>query len=521
VLWIPVVDDAQHEPTRQFRLELSGTANLIVGPRSNAMLVLEDRDFATTPARGVAGVVEAIANAPAGGVYLAGDFSSVHGVPRSRVARLQPDGEVDTSFAPGDGPDADVTAMAVQADGKVLIAGAFANVAGTPRAGLARLNTDGSVDPSFDPGLGIRSTNGAAFVRVLLPQSDGSVWVGGAFTHFNNHYDRHLAKLLSNGGVDTTFTSPFRAQNSFPRVTDASALYSLVEQPDGQLVAGGTFYISVGTYISAQVSVVRLSQTGLVDSSSTNTMRTIDVAYSLALTPEGKILVGGAYTTNWLAVWRLGNNGATDATFRIRNAPSVSAYSSEVRQLLAQPDGRIVFSAAIFVPGSGGPFKGAGGLDHVIVGRLLADGSWDSSFAALTCALPMLQQPEPFWFNSQTLVRSLGPELIVPGVALAQQPDGVFVLAGAFDSINGEPRWRLARVEPDGSLRGRLSLELIAGKPSRLCLPGEIEFPYVLETSCDLTHWTEWMVNDYPWWPVELSLNPNEPARFFRARPGP
>jgi hypothetical protein len=94
-------------------------------------------------------------------------------------------------------------------------------------------------------------------------------------------------------------------------------------------------------------------------------------------------------------------------------------------------------------------------------------------------------------------------------------------LAGAFDSINGEPRWRLARVEPDGSLRGRLSLELIAGKPSRLCLPGEIEFPYVLETSCDLTHWTEWMVNDYPWWPVELSLNPNEPARFFRARPGP
>ena len=302
---------------------------------------------------------------------------------------------------------------------------------------------------------------------------------------------------------------------------DASALYSLVKQPDGQLVAGGTFYISVGNYISAQVSVVRFSQTGLVDSSSTNTMRTIDVAYSLALTPEGKILVGGAYTTNWLAVWRLGTNGATDATFRIRNAPSVSCYSSEVRQLLVQPDGRIVFSAAIYVVGSGDPAMAAGNLNHVIVGRLLPDGAWDSSFASLTCALPMLHQTGPFWFNSPTFVRSLGPELIVPSVGCARQPDGVLVLAGAFDSVNGEPRRRLARVDPDGSLRGRLLLELNAGTPLRLSLPAEVEFPYVLETSPDLTHWSGWLQDDYAWWPVELWLTPSDPARFFRARPAP
>ena len=525
-LFIPVNDDAQHEPTRQFRLELSGSSNLYVGPRSNAMLVLNDGDFTTTPARGVAGVIEAIANAPAGGVYLAGDFSSVHGVPRSRVARLLPDGEVDTSFSPREGPDADVTALAVQPDGKVLIAGAFANVAGAPRAGLARLNADGSLDPSFDPSLGVRNTNGTAFVRVLLPQSDGSVWVGGTFTHVGNRYGQHLAKLLTNGVVDTTFTSPFRASALVPwpnPTRDASAVYSLVKQPDGQLVAGGTFYVSVGTYISAQVSVVRLSQTGLVDSSSTNTMRTIDVAYSLALTPEGKILVGGAYVTNWVAVWRLGTNGATDAAFRIRNAPtiSLSGYSSEVRQLLVQPDGRILFSAAIFVMGSGGPFKGPSSLDHVIVGRLLADGTWDSSFTSLTCATPLLRQTGPFWFNSPTFVSSLGPELMVPSMALTRQPDGVLVLAGAFDSINGEPRRRLARVDPDGSLRGRLLLELNAGTPLRLSLPAEVEFPYVLETSPDLTHWSGWLQDDYPWWPVDLWLTPSDPARFFRARPAP
>lgn len=524
VLIIPVKDDAQHEPTRQFRLELSSSSNLFIGPRSNALLVLNDGDFATSPARGVAGVVEAIANAPAGGVYLAGDFSSVHGVPRSRVARLLPDGNVDTSFSPGDGPDADVTALAVQADGRVLIAGAFTNVAGTPRAGLARLNTDGSVDPSFDPGLGVRNTNGPALVRVLLPQSDGSVWVGGAFTHVNNRYGRHLAKLLTNGVVDTTFTSPFRPASLVPwpnPTTDASALYSLVQQSDGQLVAGGVFYISVDNFISAQVGLARLSQAGLLDTSFNNTIRVIDTAYSLALTPEDKILVGGAYTTNWLAVWRLGTNGTIDAAFRIRNAPSVSGYSSEVRQLLVQPDGRILFAAAIFVQGTGGPFRAASNIDHVIVGRLQADGYWDSSFTSLTCATPLLQETGPFWFNSPTFVSSRGAELIVPTAELARQADGVLVLAGAFDSVNGEPRRRLARVNPDGSLRGRLHLELNPGTPLLLSLPAEVEFPYVVETSPDLAHWFAWLQDDYPWWPVDLWLTPAEPARFFRARPAP
>jgi uncharacterized delta-60 repeat protein len=337
----------------------------------------------------------------------------------------------------------------------------------------------------------------------------------------NNRYSHHLAKLLTNGSVDTTFTSPFRTRAIGPwpdlPVVDSSALYSLVPQPDGKLVAGGVLYAEI---LGARTSVVRLSQTGVLDSSFTSA-GTKDTAYSLALTPEGKILVGGAYTTTWLAVWRLGTNGAADATFRIRNAPSISCRSSEVRQLLVQPDGSIVFSAAIFVLGYGIPLNPAGNLDHVVVGRLLADGSWDSSFAWLTCATPLLQQTGPFWFNSPTLVRSQVPELIVPSVAMAQQPDGVLVLAGAFDSVNGEPRRRLARLDPDGLLRGRLLLELSAGTPLRLSLPAEVEFPYIVETSADLGHWSAWLQNDYPWWPVELWLTPSDPARFFRARPAP
>ncbi len=522
-LLIPVVDDAQHEAPRQFRLELVPGANLAAGARSNAVLVLNDGDFLTTPARGVAGIVEAVANAPSGGVYLAGDFSSVHGVARFRVVRLMPDGEVDLGFDPGAGPDGDVTALSLQADGKVLIGGYFSRVAGTARAGLARLNTDGSLDPSFDPGLGIRNTNGPAFVRILLPRSDGSLWVGGAFTHFDDRYGLVLAKLLPNGAVDPTFTSPFR-RSTFqpwpPTRFDSSAVYSLCEQPDGNLVAGGTFQIASSPFISTQASVVRLNPNGVLNTNFNNT-RTTDVVYSVATGSEGKILVGGAYTTNWLAVWRLGTNGALDGTFRVRNAPSVPGYSSEVRQLLVQPDGRILFSASIFVLGAGGPVKGVGNLDRAIVGRLLPDGTWDAGFEPLTCDLPLLKQTGPFWFNNPTFVPSLGPELIAPTVELATQPDGILVLAGAFDSVNGEPRRRLARVDPDGALRGQLLLRLVRGSPFRLLLPPEVEFPYILETSSDLTNWAPWLENDYPWWPAELWLSPSGPSRFFRARQAP
>jgi hypothetical protein len=58
--------------------------------------------------------------------------------------------------------------------------------------------------------------------------------------------------------------------------------------------------------------------------------------------------------------------------------------------------------------------------------------------------------------------------------SMARQPDGVLILAGAFHSVNGEPRRRLARLEPDGGLRGRLDLEPTAGDPLRLFMPGEV-----------------------------------------------
>lgn len=520
VICVPLRDDAEHQATRMCRLELSASGNLSVGARSNAWLAVSDGDFSTTPGRGIAGVVEAIAKSPQGGVYLGGDFSSVHGEACSRVARLNASGLLDHGFDPGTGPDGNVTALAVQSDGKVLIAGSFASVNGTPRAGLARLNTDGSLDQSFDAGQGIKHTNGAPFVRVLLPQGDGAIWVAGAFTHMNSRFGRHLAKLQTNGSVDTTFVSPFPRTDSSstrPMLYDPTAIHFLLPLPDGSLLAAGDLTMGYDFLATTPPSVVKLSPTGKVDKSFTNAITQGISVFALAAAPDGKLLLGVSRTSGLVPIVRMNTNGTGDRSFQITGAPPTTC-DSEARQLLVQEDGRILFTAALFEVAPIPPYANSENPVQFIIARLLPDGAWDKTFTPLYCDLPLLRQQGPFWFNAPvTSRRTFGQ--IVPTGSLVQQRDGVLVLAGAFDSINGEPRRRLARFDPDWAVRGRMTLRLAGTNPLRLLLPPEVESPYVLEASEDLVNWYPWLEDGYPWWPIELSLAPNEPARYFRAKP--
>jgi len=87
------------------------------------------------------------------------------------LSRAQP-GSLDITFNPGSGANSQVNSVAVQPDGKVLMAGQFMSVNGTNRRFIARLNADGSLDSSFDPGDG---ATGATFntIYALALQVDG------------------------------------------------------------------------------------------------------------------------------------------------------------------------------------------------------------------------------------------------------------------------------------------------------------------------------------------------------------
>jgi hypothetical protein len=85
---------------------------------------------------------------------LEGEFTTVRGAVRNQVARLNSDGSVDDSFDPDGGANNQVECLAIQPDGKVIIGGWFTSFNGAARSRIARLNADGSLDTSFDPGSG-------------------------------------------------------------------------------------------------------------------------------------------------------------------------------------------------------------------------------------------------------------------------------------------------------------------------------------------------------------------------------
>ena len=85
------------------------------------------------------GAIYSVALNSDGAIYVAGDFTRINSSARARVARLNADGSVDPTFDPGRGPDASVLAMAIQPDGGLLIGGSFTNVNGVSNRGIARL----------------------------------------------------------------------------------------------------------------------------------------------------------------------------------------------------------------------------------------------------------------------------------------------------------------------------------------------------------------------------------------------
>ena len=152
------------------------------------------------------GGVGALAVQPDGKVVIGGSFTTIHGTNRGGIARLNANGSLDGSFQNGmsgvrngDYPGG-VGALAVQPDGKVLIAGPFTTVNGTTRSNIARLNANGSLDGSFNAGTGVSGQ-----VLSIALQPDGKALIGGSFTSINGTNRNNIARLNANGSLDVSF----------------------------------------------------------------------------------------------------------------------------------------------------------------------------------------------------------------------------------------------------------------------------------------------------------------------------
>ncbi|MEY2510612.1 MAG: hypothetical protein QOE26_1375 [Verrucomicrobiota bacterium] len=330
-----------------------------------------------------------------GKVVVVGSFSYIGNVEKAGIARLNVDGTLDPTFDPGTGANGAINLVAAQSDGKVLIVGPFTSVNGTARNGVARLNADGKLDSTFNPGAGISGPgNGAIFD--LQIDSGGKAVLAGGFDSFNNVTRHMLVRLNLDGSVDPTFDAGKNLiRNNISPVADGIKRFSFY--PDGQLVVIG--YFQAGN----RYDLARVAVDGTID----QTFQTGGVSNAaVAAQPDGRVLIGDGFVNSFTGgLNRLNADGQTDITFHATaNRPTV---------IRLQPDGRILL------------------LDFTLR-RLNYDGSSDSTFRV----------PQIASGNSASATLA-GMEL---------QPDGRILIYGSFNRVNGIRRTGVAWLLPDGSV---------------------------------------------------------------------
>ncbi len=388
---------------------------------------------------------------------------------RTYLARLLDNGKLDLTFNPVSGPNGVVNAVLVQPDGRILIGGAFTTVNGVARAALARLNSDGSLDFTFDPGAGLVGT-----VYALARQGDGRILVGGLFTSVNGVARRQLARLQADGAVDMGFESSTGLGINFTVRSIAFAAYD-------DVLIGGSF-TGIDGHPRYRVALLHggpLEQPRILTSPSN---QIVGAGESILLSPvitglptpdyqwffgdaripgatNGSLVIdnarvrdSGTYTlvarnpfgATTSAVARVTVNasplvaGRPDTSLATRSGPNDSIYSVRL-----QPDGRVLI---------GGSFTSVDGIPRRGIARLLADGSLDPGF------------------DPGATVSGTDPGEVLTVQSIVIQSDGKIIIGGRSISASGSLRSYLARLDQNGRLDPDYNPDVIGNSISTLLL---------------------------------------------------
>ena len=327
------------------------------------------------------GAVQALARQPDGKVLIGGQFTSIQRTNRHRVARLNPDGSLDHAFDPGAGPlwertpdQTSVQFVLQQPDGTVLIGGRFSQFDGVSRIGLARLHADGSLDSAFNPTVGPLLAGEVVEVNAAVFQSDGRILIGGDFTEVNGAKRNRIARLNADGSLDDSFDPGTGPATDTP--WDPPVVQHLALQPDGHVIVTGDFNEFSGV---PKERFARLNADGTLDSAFTFILARDDGNGSIStisVQPDGKMLIGGNFTkvngVNRNRIARLHADGSLDASFDPGSGITgeESAFVS-VSSVALQPDGKVLI---------GGEFTHFNDTPRIGIVRTKPDGSLDASF---------------------------------------------------------------------------------------------------------------------------------------------
>lgn len=384
----------------------------------------QDTTFMAAPNSGANGGIYAVAIQNDGKILIGGDFTSFNGQNRHRIARLNSDGSVDSTFNPGLGADGSVQTIAVRADGRVFIGGNFSTVNGVSSSYIARLNSDGSLDSSFNPGSMVNgpvyslAVSGATTVNLNATGTGGSAEYVQTINLTNStsgiltvNYDMLFqpddmrvyyggtngALVYDTGSVSgtNTFSVAFGPTNGFT----TNLITIVMNQGGGELGTFWSYNASLTTYGDSTVyvggafdkvndtpagGVARLKENGSLDQSfqpglgSYNPLTgQVDPVLAIALQPDGNLLVGGSFSSfelgSYNGIVRLTKDGSVDTTFN----PGTGTYDrlrgnvNSVFSIQLEDNGKIVI---------GGNFAEFNQTRRWGIARLFSDGTVDTSF---------------------------------------------------------------------------------------------------------------------------------------------
>ncbi len=260
-------------------------------------------------------------------VLIGGWFTSVGGVSSNSIARLNADGSVDESFDPGTGTSNIIHDLALDSNGSIVIAGNFTVFDGETVNRIARLNSNGSLMQVFgDEESGIGFTGGET--RTVAIDANDRILVGGAFNQYGNETANRLIRLNPDGSIDNGFNLGSGFNDTVRHVYLASS---------GHIFVSGEFTTFNG---DPAPGLVKLDQDGArVEGFSIGNGFNGPVN-AVALDPEGRILVAGDFTgfngQPRTRLARLQSNGALDGAFH----PGAGANQA-VHAVAVQGDGKI------------------------------------------------------------------------------------------------------------------------------------------------------------------------------------
>ena len=339
-------------------------------------------------------IVRVVVVQPDGKILIGGDFAALSpnggaAVTRNRIARLNPDGTLDTAFNPNVSTNGNyVLSIALQSDGKILVGGFFDSIGGQARHNIARLDATTGLADSFDP-------NANNLVWSLAVRADGKILAGGGFTSIGGQTRNRIARLDPSTGL----------ADSFDPNADNDVL-SIAVQGDGKILAGGGF-ASIGGQTRNRIARLNAT-TGLADSFDPNANNPV---LSIAVQADGKILASGTFAS--IGGQTRNHIARVDPATGLADSFDPNSNVDVVWAVAVQADGKIlaVGDFTTLAPNGGAP------VTRNRIARLETDGRLDQTFVA------------PPRFNHQA-------------GAIAVQPDGKILIGGQG----------LLRLNKDGTL---------------------------------------------------------------------